>query len=737
MALLKGEFPQLQSRMCSVLRLEVEVVRFLKEEPLKMDSMLSRIRNLTEELSSLHRSVSESFVQAKDEQGSPRPLPRSSFRTPQTSSDSGETQTGPASPVTRRSTTSTPQNTNTTTEETTRIPPDGSMSPDSNQTKPDQTRTNQDRPESSQSQLNQSLQDPLTSRESPTQDPETSPVGSGAEQKSTQAQDSKHKDDSGVFKRPDRPSQNKSSRAITTSPPPQRSAVGSSVTNTKSVEAKEAAGAPVEREKVQVTKPPRQPPEVKPKPPKSAAALTGNASFNHCPKTTATTTTTNTATSTSNTATSTSNTPTATPDSSKEENNNTAEVKVHASLRASPLERSCVTYSENHHDQQKQPPTQNTTVLKPPSNLQTHVKHVSTDQTQQNGRSAASSDQNIMENSVVTQTDSASLPVLQRYAANIVSLEQISEKFNPRDNSTTSDTSSLHENGSGSPTKTPEHENGNSSGSNPAFDSQGFDDFCTDFSREPFIVVWNEAIDIEAAFNRLSTIFECEEELAKSRESVLNEDEGDAKISAPVQFTFHGDSKEDAQVKKSDGKKKFKLKFPKNKLAQISRAIRTGSGKKAKKHDETDGNRQENKKMQISSPRPKKQAKELCKNTLESIDSLEASIKQLEISVDSFGVASSPPDPGLLEGSERSKRPAPLIQKDSQPPQRKRPKQGRGEQTLLSRPPPPPRPSSDPQVSPPDLTLSPQISHRKRPGSGSGPAPGSGSRSDQVSPVSP
>lgn len=41
--------------MRSVLRVEVEAVRFLKEEPHKMDSMLKRVKALTEALSALRR----------------------------------------------------------------------------------------------------------------------------------------------------------------------------------------------------------------------------------------------------------------------------------------------------------------------------------------------------------------------------------------------------------------------------------------------------------------------------------------------------------------------------------------------------------------------------------------------------------------------------------------------------------------------------------------------------------
>ncbi|KAF7213390.1 transcript variant X17 [Nothobranchius furzeri] len=52
---LKGEFPALQTRMRAVLRVEVEAVKFLKEEPHKLDSMLKRVKSLTDSLSTLRR----------------------------------------------------------------------------------------------------------------------------------------------------------------------------------------------------------------------------------------------------------------------------------------------------------------------------------------------------------------------------------------------------------------------------------------------------------------------------------------------------------------------------------------------------------------------------------------------------------------------------------------------------------------------------------------------------------
>ncbi|XP_077100504.1 sickle tail protein homolog isoform X11 [Siphateles boraxobius] len=52
---LKGEFPALQAHMRAVLRVEVEAVKFLKEEPHKLESMLKRVRSLTETLGNLRR----------------------------------------------------------------------------------------------------------------------------------------------------------------------------------------------------------------------------------------------------------------------------------------------------------------------------------------------------------------------------------------------------------------------------------------------------------------------------------------------------------------------------------------------------------------------------------------------------------------------------------------------------------------------------------------------------------
>uniref|UniRef100_A0AAV2JTU4 Uncharacterized protein n=1 Tax=Knipowitschia caucasica TaxID=637954 RepID=A0AAV2JTU4_KNICA len=231
MALLKGGFPGLQSRMCSVLRLEMELVRFLKEEPLQMDAMLCRIRNLTEDLSTLHRSVSESLVRSREDQVqvSPRPRPRSSFRGPENSCGPGASAASASVPV-------------SSAQEIVRLTPDGSVAPDSDQ-----------------SQSSESSDQSLT--QDPGSDPETSTETTHT-----------HHVDSGV-RRPERPSKIRCSNGNTT--PPQRFEVQSSGLSEHSVK-------PQEREKVPMSKPPRQPPEVKPKPQKSPA-VPGNTSSRNSP----------------------------------------------------------------------------------------------------------------------------------------------------------------------------------------------------------------------------------------------------------------------------------------------------------------------------------------------------------------------------------------------------------------------------------------------------------------------
>ncbi|KAM8811794.1 sickle tail protein homolog [Eudromia elegans] len=65
-ATLKGEFPTLQNKMRAILRIEVEAVRFLKEEPHKLDSLLKRVRSMTDILTVLRRHVTDGLLRGVD-----------------------------------------------------------------------------------------------------------------------------------------------------------------------------------------------------------------------------------------------------------------------------------------------------------------------------------------------------------------------------------------------------------------------------------------------------------------------------------------------------------------------------------------------------------------------------------------------------------------------------------------------------------------------------------------------
>ncbi|KAM9439270.1 sickle tail protein homolog isoform 2-T2 [Clarias gariepinus] len=87
LATLKGDFPALQSRMHTVLRMEVEAVRFLKEEPEKMDNMLRRVKALTETLSILRICATEGSLHSDPISVKPEspdsPMPTRDSATPQ------------------------------------------------------------------------------------------------------------------------------------------------------------------------------------------------------------------------------------------------------------------------------------------------------------------------------------------------------------------------------------------------------------------------------------------------------------------------------------------------------------------------------------------------------------------------------------------------------------------------------------------------------------------------------
>ncbi|XP_034147091.1 sickle tail protein-like [Esox lucius] len=279
--------------------------------------------------------------------------------------------------------------------------------------------------------------------------------------------------------------------------------------------------------------------------------------------------------------------------------------------------------------------------------------------------------------------------------------------------------------------------------------------------REPVIIIFDEPMDIQSAYKRMSTIFECEEELERMlRQESIDEDieeveeaETEKNVpqverstdlrqpnrtescasgrdhappgmeqqkSAPGSPLQEQSKMEPPNGSKPETKKKFKFKFPKNKLAAISQALRTGTktGKKTLQvvacEDEEEGrgegeaHTKANKKFDSSSkprtdsgqdvgvknsPSPrtlnrsksKRRTEEICKNACGSINNLEENIQKLEITVDNMSPAestteSSGQSPSAVkpkrerEGSP-SKRPAPpQVSKSLKPPQSKKSK---------------------------------------------------------------
>lgn len=49
------QFPSLQSKMRVVLRVEVEAVKFLKEEPHRLDALLKRCKTITDTLATMRK----------------------------------------------------------------------------------------------------------------------------------------------------------------------------------------------------------------------------------------------------------------------------------------------------------------------------------------------------------------------------------------------------------------------------------------------------------------------------------------------------------------------------------------------------------------------------------------------------------------------------------------------------------------------------------------------------------
>ncbi|XP_060758041.1 SRC kinase signaling inhibitor 1 isoform X1 [Neoarius graeffei] len=70
---LKNQFPGLQSKMRVVLRVEVEAVKFLKEEPHRLDALLKRCKTITDTLTMLKRQVNEGVRKNMEEYSNPSP----------------------------------------------------------------------------------------------------------------------------------------------------------------------------------------------------------------------------------------------------------------------------------------------------------------------------------------------------------------------------------------------------------------------------------------------------------------------------------------------------------------------------------------------------------------------------------------------------------------------------------------------------------------------------------------
>ncbi|XP_041673178.1 SRC kinase signaling inhibitor 1 isoform X7 [Cheilinus undulatus] len=68
---LKNQFPGLQSKMRVVLRVEVEAVKFLKEEPHRLDALLKRCKTITETLATMRKQANEGVWKKQEDFSSP------------------------------------------------------------------------------------------------------------------------------------------------------------------------------------------------------------------------------------------------------------------------------------------------------------------------------------------------------------------------------------------------------------------------------------------------------------------------------------------------------------------------------------------------------------------------------------------------------------------------------------------------------------------------------------------
>lgn len=222
-------------------------------------------------------------------------------------------------------------------------------------------------------------------------------------------------------------------------------------------------------------------------------------------------------------------------------------------------------------------------------------------------------------------------------------------------------------------------------------------------SKKPVIIIFDEPMDIRSAYKRLSTIFECEEELdrmlAEERIDEESEETEEEEWTRGEKVKQNEDEREsikrtladvtDGEVKnssssllvtgdaKQDGKKKFKLKFPKKQLAALTQAIRAGSktGKKTlqvvvyEEEEESDGTvkqHKETKRYEIASSKtesskpnsqePNGRTDEIRKSTYKTLDSLEQTIKQLENTICEMGPKSSEDTESLVNSETQENK---------------------------------------------------------------------------------
>lgn len=208
-----------------------------------------------------------------------------------------------------------------------------------------------------------------------------------------------------------------------------------------------------------------------------------------------------------------------------------------------------------------------------------------------------------------------------------------------------------------------------------------------EFGKKPVIIIFDEPMDICSAYKRLSTVFECEEELEKmlaeeriEEESEETEDEdkkngagqdgdkihyGKAQnranpVLSSLLLSNVGTVAQASSDAKQDVKKRFKFKFPKKQLAALTQAIRAGTktGKKTlqvvvyEDEEELDGTikqQKETKRFEISCSMQDDSkldsvaqgsygtTEEIRKSTYKTLDSLEQTIKQLESTISEMG----------------------------------------------------------------------------------------------------